>query len=110
MENNSCIGFEGSRRFGESKRIIGLIDSVTESTTDSSLSSSSCGVGSSSGRSSVAERSVSSPSSPPTKSQILGWPLGQGSWRKSSGKMKKKTPTKIDDFGFKRVGTETSGL
>ncbi|CAH8268735.1 unnamed protein product [Arabidopsis lyrata] len=107
MENNSCIGFEGSRRFGESKRIIGLIDSVTESTTDSSLSSSSCGAGSSSGRSSVAERSVSSPSSPPTKSQILGWPLGQGSWRKSSGKMKKKTPTKIDDFGFKRVGTET---
>ncbi|KAG7565828.1 PRONE domain [Arabidopsis suecica] len=110
MENNSCIGFEGSRRFGESKRIIGLIDSVTESTTDSSLSSSSCGAGSSSGRSSVAERSVSSPSSPPTKSQILGWPLGQGSWRKSSGKMKKKTPTKIDDFGFKRVGTETSEI
>ncbi|CAE6076367.1 unnamed protein product [Arabidopsis arenosa] len=111
MENNSCIGFEGSRRFGESKRIIGLIDSVTESTTESSLSSSSCGAGSSSGRSSVAERSVSSPSSPPpTKSQILGWPLGQGSWRKSSGKMKKKTPTKIDDFGFKRVGTETSEI
>ncbi|CAL9246249.1 unnamed protein product, partial [Arabidopsis halleri] len=110
MENNSCIGFEGSRRFGESKRIIGLIDSVTESTTDSSLSSSSCGAGSSSGRSSVAERSVSSPPSPPTKSQILGWPLGQGSWRKSSGKMKKKTPTKIDDFGFKRVGTETSEI
>ncbi|KAG7565827.1 PRONE domain [Arabidopsis suecica] len=102
--------FLGSRRFGESKRIIGLIDSVTESTTDSSLSSSSCGAGSSSGRSSVAERSVSSPSSPPTKSQILGWPLGQGSWRKSSGKMKKKTPTKIDDFGFKRVGTETSEI
>ncbi|CAD5325924.1 unnamed protein product [Arabidopsis thaliana] len=108
MEDNSCIGFEGSKRFGEtSKRIIGLIDSVTESTTDSSLSSSSSGVGSSSGRSSVAERSVSSP---PTKSQILGWPLGQGSWRKSSGKMKKKTPTKIDDFGFKRVGTETSEI
>ncbi|CAA0386621.1 unnamed protein product [Arabidopsis thaliana] len=108
MEDNSCIGFEGSKRFGEtSKRIIGLIDSVTESTTDSSLSSSSSGVGSSSGRSSVAERSVSSP---PTKSQILGWPLGQGSWRKSSGKMKKKTPTKIDDFWFKRVGTETSEI
>ncbi|XP_010504427.1 PREDICTED: rop guanine nucleotide exchange factor 6-like [Camelina sativa] len=107
MENNiSCIGFEGgSRRFGESKRIIGLVDTVTESTTtDSSLSSSSCGAGSSSGR------SVSSPSSPPTKSQILGWPLGQGSWRKSSGEMKKKTPTKIDDFGFKRVGTDTSEI
>ncbi|KAL1218570.1 Rop guanine nucleotide exchange factor 6 [Cardamine amara subsp. amara] len=105
---NSCIGFEGSRRYGDSKRIVALIDSVTESTTESSLSNSSCGAGSSSGRSSMAERSVSSPSSPPTKSQILGWPLGQGSWRKSSGKMKKKTPTKIDGFGFKRVGTETS--
>ncbi|XP_024013669.1 rop guanine nucleotide exchange factor 6 isoform X2 [Eutrema salsugineum] len=105
---NSCIAFEGSRRYGESKRTVGLIDSVTESTTESSLSSSSCGAGSSSGRSSVAERSVSSPSSPPTKSQLLGWPLGQGSWRKSSGKMKKKTPTKMDNFGFKRIGTETS--
>lgn len=101
---NSCIGFEGSRRYGESKRIVGLINSANDSTTDSSLSSSSCGAGSSSGR------SVSSPSSPPTKSQLLGWPLGQGSWRKSSGKMKKKTPTKIDNFGFKRIGTETSGL
>ncbi|KAF8101987.1 hypothetical protein N665_0201s0279 [Sinapis alba] len=97
---SSCIGFEGSKRYGESKRIV---DSVTESTTDSSLSSSSCGAGSSSGR------SVSSLSSPPTKSQLLGWPLGQGSWRKSSGKkMKTKTPTKVDTFGFKRIGTETS--
>ncbi|CAA7060383.1 unnamed protein product [Microthlaspi erraticum] len=101
---NSCIGFEGSRRYGESKRIVGLIDSVNDSTTDSSLSSSSCGAGSSSGR------SVSSPSSPPTKSQLLGWPLGQGSWRKSSGRMKKKTPTKVDNFGFKRIGTETSEI
>lgn len=101
---NSCIGFEGSKRFGESKR--NVVESVTESTTDSSLSSSSCGAGSSSGR------SVSSLSSPPTKSQLLGWPLGQGSWRKSSGKkmMVKKTPTKVDTFGFKRIGTETSGF
>lgn len=100
---SSCIGSEGSKRYGESKRIVA--DSVTESTTDSSLSSSSCGAGSSSGR------SVSSQSSPPpTKSQLLGWPLGQGSWRKSSGKkMTKKTPTKVDTFGFKRIGTETSG-
>ncbi|KAF3497199.1 hypothetical protein DY000_02056310 [Brassica cretica] len=98
---SSCIGSEGSKRYGESKRIVA--DSVTESTTDSSLSSSSCGAGSSSGR------SVSSQSSPPTKSQLLGWPLGQGSWRKSSGKkMTKKTPTKVDTFGFKRIGTETS--
>ncbi|KAG5386180.1 hypothetical protein IGI04_037650 [Brassica rapa subsp. trilocularis] len=98
---SSCIGSEGSKRYGESKRIVA--DSVTESTTDSSLSSSSCGAGSSSGR------SVSSLSSPPTKSQLLGWPLGQGSWRKSSGKkMTKKTPTKVDTFGFKRIGTETS--
>ncbi|KAL0714509.1 hypothetical protein Bca4012_021488 [Brassica carinata] len=101
---SSCIGFEGgSKRYGESKRI--AVDSATESTTDSSLSSSSCGAGSSSGR------SVSSLSSPPTKSQLLGWPLGQGSWRKSSGKkmMKKNTPTKVDTFvGFKRIGTETS--
>ncbi|CAH8360497.1 unnamed protein product [Eruca vesicaria subsp. sativa] len=100
MEDN-CIGFEGSKRYGESKRIV--IDSVTESTTDSSLSSSSSGGGSSSGR------SVSSLSSPPTKSQLLGWPLGQGSWRKSSGKkMVKKTPSKVDTFGFKKIGTETS--
>ncbi|KAH0912168.1 hypothetical protein HID58_035489, partial [Brassica napus] len=98
---SSCIGSEGSKRYGESKRIVA--DSVTESTTDSSLSSSSCGAGSSSGR------SVSSLSSPPTKSQLLGWPLGQSSWRKSSGKkMTKKTPTKVDTFGFKRIGTETS--
>ncbi|CAH8313172.1 unnamed protein product [Eruca vesicaria subsp. sativa] len=57
---DSCIGFEGSKRYGESKRMV--IDSVIKSITDSSLSSSSCGAGSSS------KRSVSSLSSPPTKS------------------------------------------
>ncbi|CAN8279478.1 unnamed protein product [Cochlearia groenlandica] len=108
----SFIDYEGSRRYGESKRIVGSIESLTESTTESSLSISSSGVGSSSGRSSMAERSVSSPLSSPTKSQLLGWPLGQGSWRKSSGsKMKTKktkTPIKIDTFGFRKIGTETS--